>query len=671
MLPVMTSTTTSSNLNQAEAAGGRYRPDIDGLRAVAVLPVVFYHYGIAPFSGGFVGVDVFFVISGYLITQLIWTEMGERRFTFLNFYERRIRRIFPALFAVMAASFVAALFILFPKDFDDYARSLVATAAFVSNFHFWGEVGYWDAAATQKPLLHTWSLAVEEQFYLLFPAILLYLRPRGKALALWVLGGLLVASLGFAVVGAYRWPATTFYLLPMRFWELLIGCVLAVGKFRTPENPLLRNAISAIGFALIAWAVFALTDDSAFPGANAIPPCLGAALIVYAGSGGKTLVNRALSMRLPVIVGLISYSLYLWHWPIYVYALQIQPNGLTTLQTWLAIAASVALAALSWRYVEQPFRRSASHLSSRTLFRLAGAGAAMAIALGAAGWTMGGLPQRYSPAIQRILAEANDWEPRRSTCFNRSPSRIVRGDACLIGAKGAKPDFLLWGDSHADALLPAVSDAAASKGRAGYVAAHGHCAAALGVSWSKAKECVAFNAAVAKIAMRPEIKTVVLDARWAPDAGEPGVRKGATDIAELTDSQSTMSSPAETRAAFIRGMTRTVRMLAAAHKQIIIVGGTPEFPMPVPTELAKMALYGKQWPLVPTRAEYLARQEPVYAIFENLQRRYKLTIVHPEDVFCPGTICVAMLDGRPLFRDYSHMSVFGARHLTPLFKPLF
>jgi peptidoglycan/LPS O-acetylase OafA/YrhL len=659
-------TIADSNFNRIEAVGGHYRPDIDGLRAVAVLPVVFYHYSVPPFSGGFVGVDVFFVISGYLITGLIWNEIRAGSFSLLDFYERRVRRIFPALFAMLAVTTLASAFLLFPHTLLRFAISLLATAGFVSNFHFWGEAGYWAADSVDKPLLHTWSLAVEEQFYLLFPGLLYLLRTVSSQRMVWVLGGMLLISMAISVVGVYFAPISTFYLLPARFWELLIGGVLAVGRFPVPTSNLARNALSVIGLLLIAWAVFTLTPSSLFPGANAIPPCLGTALIIYAGSGEPIAINNLLAARWVVFIGLISYSLYLWHWPIYVLAEALLPGSLNAGETALAIAASFVLAVLSWQYVEKPFRGRSSPISRKALFITAGSAIAVAV-LASVGLTAArGLPQRFDAATRTILAEVDDYEPLRSRCFDLSPQKVAKGAVCKIGANKAAPSFLLWGDSHADALMPAIEDAALKQNKTGFVAAHGHCAPLVGITFLDRK-CRPFNDAAMKIALGSGIDTVVLDALWASPAGEVPIvmtNLNAEDQSKLAPKNG------EERAAFSAALLRTVKMLTAAQKKVILVGPVPEFRRPVPVDLAKMRVWGGHWEIAPTRDMYLAREAFVFSVFQMAAKNPGVTIVRADRILCPGDRCLTMVNGRPLYRDTSHLSVFGSHLLTPMFDSL-
>ncbi len=658
------------NANRQHPAGARYRPDIDGLRAIAVLPVVFYHYHVWPFSGGYAGVDVFFVISGYLITALIQAELAENRFSIWNFYERRARRILPALFAVLIGTSIAALLFLFPQGLIHYAKSLLATVGFISNFQFWSDAGYFDAAAVTKPLLHTWSLAVEEQFYLLFPWLLIWLRRKSGHVRFGWLAAALGASLALSIVGVAIWPAATFFLLPARFWELMVGAVLAMGVIRPPANAALRNGLAAAGLAAIGWSVVALDAASPFPGANALAPCLGAAAIILAGSGGGTVVTTVLGLRGPVAVGLISYSLYLWHWPLYVFALTQFPQGLSASWTAGLIAASMVLAGLSWRYVEQPFRERRIGATRGQLFGMTAGAVLTCAVIGGVMWGGAGLPQRYGPAVQRILAATEESEPRQKYCFGIRPQEVSVQRLCKIGARAGTPDFLLWGDSHADAMLPAVSLAARAGGRTGLFAGRGRCPPIFGARRPDTRECEPFNDAVLKIALAKNIRTVILDARWTMDAGGAPLGPQDEGRAVFVDSQSVTSSPAETLAVFTRGLTRTVKILTDAGKQVVIVGAVPEFQMRVPQALARMILSGKSRKIAPTRDQYLARDADVRAVFAAIAKAYPVRFVHPGAILCPSGYCKAQMDGHPLYRDEHHLTVFGAKQLAPLFAPL-
>jgi peptidoglycan/LPS O-acetylase OafA/YrhL len=348
-----------------------YRPDIDGLRAIAVLSVVFCHAGVG-LPGGYVGVDVFFVISGYLITSLILKELKQETFSLADFWERRIRRILPALVAVTIAALLAGWFLLMPEAYASLGKSVAALALLISNVQFWRDTGYFEAAAEEKPLLHTWSLAVEEQFYLFVPVFLLLLARTSRlhrAVALLTLA--MIVSFGLSIYGTHRHPDATFYLLPSRAWELFVGALLAfvpigwlTGSTRCKE------LAAALGLALILIPCVLYDQSTRFPGLAAVPPVLGTALLIWSGNtstAGLPITNRCLTWRPFVAVGLISYSLYLWHWPLLAFARSQSISPLSYIDRFQLIAASLLIGAISWRYVELPFRSRKVFASRRWL----------------------------------------------------------------------------------------------------------------------------------------------------------------------------------------------------------------------------------------------------------------------------------------------------------------
>jgi peptidoglycan/LPS O-acetylase OafA/YrhL len=647
----------------------RYRPDIDGLRALAVLAVLLFHYRVPGFRGGFVGVDVFFVISGFLITGLIHGEMREGRFSLRQFYERRIRRIFPALFVMLLVATLAAAILFFPFSLVRFGKSLLATAVFASNFEFWREAGYFDVAADQKPLLHLWSIAVEEQFYLLFPALLLLIGGRSKRRVALALAALLLASLGFSIWSAHHASAAGYYLLPSRMWELMLGGLLAIGSLGDSLPRPLRELAAAAGLAMIGVATFAFSSHAPFPGYAALLPCLGAALILAAGEGAA--INRALSLRPVVFVGLISYSLYLWHWPVYVFGRALLFRAPTPAEAALLIGLSVALAALSWRLVEQPFRSRQWRWPSLALFRGAGAAMATAAACAVAFLVTAGLPQRYPANIRAILAEATDHEPRMHECFGLTAQDVRAGHLCRIGAAASEASFLLWGDSHADALLPAVQSLARQRGRSGLFAGTDSCPPLLGVKRADTAKCEGFNNAVAELATSPAIKEVILEARWAKNAEGSSFGEESGGRVHIYDDVSQGRTEAETRAVFYRGLERTVAALSHAGKKVVLVASVPEVGFPVPPVLARARMADPNATLTTSAALYRARQKFVLWAFAQMKQRYGVEIVYPERAFCGDGTCKVALNGRPLYRDAHHLSVYGASQLTPLLAAAF
>lgn len=334
-----------------------YREEIDGLRAVAIIPVVLFHAGFEWFSGGFIGVDVFFVISGYLITSIILKELTQNNFSIANFYERRARRILPALFFVLLACMPFAWFLLLPHELVDFGKSLAAVSTFSSNILFWQESNYFSADSELMPLLHTWSLAVEEQFYVIFPLLLMLFWRFGYKALIVLVTIIAIASFALSEWGLRSHQEANFYLLPSRAWELMIGALTAFYLFKRKPNfgSGLSQFLSLSGLLLILTGIFLLDKDDLFPGVYALLPTLGSTFIILFASKG-TIVNQILSNKLMVLIGLISYSAYLWHQPLFAFArIAIQDEIKPLLLTALCVLPFI-LAYLSWRWVEKPFR---------------------------------------------------------------------------------------------------------------------------------------------------------------------------------------------------------------------------------------------------------------------------------------------------------------------------
>jgi len=650
----------------------RYRPDVDGLRAVAILPVVLFHYRAPGFSGGFVGVDVFFVISGYLITSLVLSELNEGRFSILDFYERRIRRIFPALFLVIATAAAAGYVLLFPVAFDNFGETAITTSLFVSNLKFWEETGYFDLAASQKPLLHTWSLAVEEQFYLVFPPLLMLASRYLKRRYLIVIVPLLVLSLGFGVWSTYAAPVTAFYLLPSRLWELMLGALLAARPMPSLPAPA-RNGLALAGFASIAVAAIAFSDATPFPGAAALLPCCGAALIILAGTHGETPVNRALSTAPAVLIGKISYSLYLWHWPILIYARHALGRDPNAIESAASIAASFAVSYLSWRYVEQPFRRRAVFPARASLFLGAGAAILAASAAGAVIGIWKGVPQRFDAPTRALLAVEEGRNP--IVCPGAVSMATVTDPPCILGASSdATYSFLLWGDSHADAISPSLSQAAKAFGQMGLKAGHDACPPLLGV-WnmtrSQCGDTLKRNDDILAVIRKYDVKTVILSARWATYARGTFVKLEEDPKIFLNDAQSHEVSFAEDGRVFARALKRTVETLRGEGRRVVIVGPWPEPGLRVPEMLAKARLFGTSTEIGPTREEFMQRQEIVFDAFGQFAGDEGIEILATHEELCAEARCKVALNGEPLYWDDDHLSRLGASRLEPVFARIF
>lgn len=431
-----------------------YRADIDGLRGIAVLVVVLFHAFPSLIAGGFVGVDIFFVISGYLISTILMTAFANGSFSYADFYARRARRIFPALVLVMASTLAFGWIALFPDELKLLGKHVVGGAAFVSNIFLWFEVGYFDTAAETKPLLHLWSLGIEEQFYIVWP-ILLALAFRWRASVLWLTVAMLVLSFGVNVGGIERFPGATFYSIASRAWELLVGALLACLSLRqappllaVTRNPARRGLLSVAGLGAIVAACLLVKGGAGFPGWWALLPTLGAAALIAAGP--QAWVNRAiLSNRVLVWVGLISYPLYLWHWPLLSFAQIVESGVPAPAIRIVAVLAAVLLAWLTYGLVEQPIRQRRRH-GARIAVVLALAVAAVG---GFGGWIYlnDGLPQRArivdNANLQKSLVIVEDTASAAACKQEYGFDTIY--EYCQKSQAGQPPTVALIGDSHA------------------------------------------------------------------------------------------------------------------------------------------------------------------------------------------------------------------------------
>lgn len=455
-----------------------YRPEIDGLRALAVVPVILFHAGFPAFSGGFIGVDIFFVISGYLITTILLGEFNKGTFTLKGFYERRARRILPVLFFILGVTFIAGFFILLPQDMKGFSGSLLATATFWSNIYFWQKSGYFGGAAEMKPLLHTWSLGVEEQYYIFFPVFLMFAWKFGYRKILVMLAALFVISLAGGHLGGLNKSMGAFFLLPTRCWELLIG-IFAAFYLARPDvknfSQNINNALGLLGLTMICAPVFLFDKETIVPGLPLLLPTLGAALIILFAKTG-TIPARLLSFKPVVWIGLISYSAYLWHQPLLALARHYEDHSLTNTLALTLCAATFVLAALSWRYVEQPFRRK-DYLTRKHIFKYSLIGILIFSALGLGGKVTRGYEalwlSRQSETTQKtyhVLKRDKDY----GNFGTDASSRYYDDGKCRFNVEGLSEKdeerlldcfkkhgkgYAVIGDSHAVDLFGAVISA--------------------------------------------------------------------------------------------------------------------------------------------------------------------------------------------------------------------
>ncbi len=673
MRAVSSSSTTASGKPIA------YRPDLDGLRAIAVLSVVFFHFNLPNFGGGYVGVDIFFVISGYLITSIIVGGLEAGNFSFACFYERRIRRIIPALVVMLVAVSIAAIAMFPPKELAQFGLSAAAAAAFCSNIFFAFQTNYFAGPDTTMPLLHTWSLGVEEQFYILCPLLLFACFRMGSRLAVSVLVVILaVASLGYSEWGTNsKYASQLFYLLQSRAWELMFGAILALGLVPGIANRWLRDVLGLVGVGMIAFAVTQFSSVTPFPGLWATVPCIGALLVIHSGQQRDTAVYRLLGLQPLVFIGLISYSLYLWHWPVFAFAEAYIGRPISSGETLILIALSIALATASWRYVERPFRSVGGEatFSPRAYF-VGGLGAlGLAASVGGVIYLGDGLQGRLGPEALQVYLASRDHNPLRSECLGGSGPRPAAASRCTKPSLGSGDgyDIVVWGDSHADALFPAIAMIGEPRGLATRQVAKKACPPLLGAERVSAgwrthaigkSACARFNAALLQELMEgPRPGLVVIVARWSMYA------ETSTDFAGgrrvfLVDEQSEQLDSETTRKVLSRALARTVDAVTALGIRVLLIGQPPEFFQdPSDCFVERSILH---------RDVSGCLSQPRHLVDQRLQSSKEIlrevaaggsaaSYVSLDSVLCDDQVCRTWQDGQPLYEDRSHIGLAGAR----------
>ena len=619
-------------------ASSAYRPDIDGLRALAVIPVCLFHAGLPVFPGGFVGVDVFFVISGYLMASVIGRDLSDSAFSILDYYERRVRRIFPALVVVLAFTALMASAYLTPKFLRAFGDTLVASALFASNVVFWRKSeNYFDATTELDPLLHLWSLSVEEQFYILFPVVLAVAWRFGRRVVFALVAGALAASLALSIWGVANAPTATFYLLPTRAWELLAGAIVALwpaGGTRPSLAVLVNNCAGLLGLVLILWAMIFFNPGTAFPGAAAIVPCLGAVLLIHSGRDGATLAARLLSVRPLTFVGGISYSLYLWHWPLLVFAagqgwMERSPAFAST----MIIVVSGFIAWASQRWVEQPFRRRDGVVSGNGLCAGAVASMALVAAFGVFARGSNGWPARF-PGIAAVAIEpqlAGEQPEGDGWCFV-DRREDWSDDRCFLSRRS--PDkALLWGDSFASHYAYGFS-ATGSTDFDVLQYTSPQCPPVFGYDAASRPACAAFNSPVPSIIARHGITTVIMAANWHSYVSRRKMR--------LEDIQG------------------TIDILRRAGARVVLVGQSPVFAFAFPDEYF-FSVYGSPGGDGPYTG----------ALAVNPDINRGMSAVAKPDVFfdalaplCKGGKCVFKDEGLYLFGDHGHFTQAGSARMV-------
>jgi peptidoglycan/LPS O-acetylase OafA/YrhL len=645
-----------------------YRAEIDGLRAIAVVSVVLFHAKVGPFTGGYVGVDIFFVISGFLITSILVKDLASATFSFAGFYERRIRRIFPALFTVVLAAAVAGWFILTPQDYKQFGLSMGYMGVFLSNVYFKRNAGYFGPAAETQPLLHTWSLAVEEQFYTIAPlALLLLYRFAWKARAA-VFIALSIASLAFAAYGvSQEWPSA-FYFLQSRAWELMLGMLLALGIIPNVTSRSIANGLGMFGLAIIAWAVMAYTPETPFPGVAALLPCVGAALVIHSTSAATTWTQRLLSLPPAVFFGKISYSLYLWHWPLLAFAAYEWGAELHTTGRVGLIAIAVLLATLTWAFIESPARRMPGGPRQRRAFAAGATAIAICVAAGFAIKKTDGIVSRLPPELQLLTRQAATEPSSSEPCSSDHTSGQQPEDGCILGDKSrSTATFVLWGDSHADVIANELSNVAKAAGLKGLLIATGGCPPLLGLenlSRLTFGKCIDANAAIREVLQRPEIRDFIIDARWAVYSEG----KGPGGTVSVRARRFVDADDAANRAAFAALLRDTVKAITATGRSVTLIGPVPELKFNLPTTIIKDRMHGRSGAYALQRAEFDSRQVFVMQTLADLEPLPNVRVLYPDKSLCDRNFCNTVENGTILYKDDNHLNPQGVKKLGVLLR---
>ena len=628
-----------------------YREDIDWLRAIAVLAVVAFHFEAPAVFGGFVGVDIFFVISGYLITGIIQSELQGGGFSFARFYERRVRRLLPALYAMVALTAIPSFHYLLTSERAEFFRSVAAVVTFTSNFFFWFQTGYFDHAAVEKPLLHTWSLAVEEQFYLALPLMLWGLArvARGRRIAL----PAAVGALGLASFTLCIWlmnsdrSANAFFMSPPRAWEFLIGGLVA-----TPGFPVLRHALAqqiarGIALLLIAIPIFSLRQGPGFPGFNALAPCISAAMFIWSGIGVPSLKRSGYSpLTIAKFFGQISYSLYLWHWPLFTFA-RFSKNSLVLDGTdkVALFALTVMISYLSWRFVEQPFRTKSLAPTRRAAFQVAGLASVVLLAGGIVGIVLSRTPSDADrAALQLESYNSYNYQPlyRFGDCF--APANGVFGDSCLALATG-KTNWLLWGDSLAAHYFHGLRKATDPQSVNILQATQAACMPTLNATAQGNASCRGFAAQMEAFFRDHKPDLVVMSADWLEYARAPRFDGMIADLRQ------------------------TISRLNELGMAVVVLGPAVQFRARLPSMLMRAHLRA-----IEARPDDFVLPD-IFALDDQMKAALpahaKFAYISVLDAVCPSRQCPLTVDGGiPLSWDHAHLTAEGSSYVMDRLAPM-
>ena len=629
-----------------------YRSDIDGLRSIAVFLVILDHAGFALFSGGFVGVDVFFVISGFLITGIVHRAITAGKFSMGSFLGRRMKRLLPALLLTVGVTAVAFTFVMLPSDLVNLYGSVIWVVLYLGNFFFWRVYGgYFGANAEEAPLLHTWSLAIEEQYYLIWPITLLVIvRLLSERAAVYAVGALFLLAVFVSQLGTEMSFGAAYYLLPTRFFELLLGSWLALAWGRLPQlNRVAVQMLSVAGIVMIGISSIAFDAETAFPGYSALLPVVGTALVIFARGG---VVNGVLSLKPFVFTGRISYSMYLWHWPILTLLHYLAIELFLLLQL-AVIGLTYVLSILSWKYVEQPLRYSDMQDFKSISMRLFVVPGSLLIGLSLVGISLGGFPDKFPPDVLRMEAAltSHPEEYRRGCHVAVRDSETLPDEKCVFGAHDKdRVNLLVLGDSHANHFVPFIEVLAEQAEIVGQDYTMDACIPVMDLAWGdnsyREKRCRERNQIAFGYVESGDFDYVVLASAWPQlPLTESGRRDERTRV-------------------FEERLKDTLSRIIASGAVPVVVEGMPDLGETEPKCPIRKRLYNADLDckVEDRRNIYFSRLMDDFGVMFP-----ELKVLRPRDLICRNLTCETELDGIPLFRDAGHLNLEGSRLLGRLY----
>ena len=637
----------------------KYRAEIDGLRGLAVVPVILFHAGFELFSGGFVGVDVFFVISGYLITIILIEDLENKRFSIVNFYERRARRILPALTVMVLVTIALGWFVLTPYFYRDLLQTTVAISIFASNILLFIKSGYFSAISELKPFLHTWSLAVEEQYYIFFPIFLAFTWRLGRSTVFWMIAFLCFASL---LLSEWSWrvnESANFYLLHTRAWELFSGSLAAfiVQKQGVQKN----DKLAILGLVAIVFSIFFYDKTTPFPSLYTLVPVLGVVLLVlYADK--ETLAAKLLSTKAFVGIGLISYSAYLWHQPIFALMRHSTITELSVYHYIIAIGMVLTVSFLSWKFVEQPFRNK-SRVKSKEVLGLSFVSISLMLLIGLVGHIKLGFPERLSYETNLISKGAFDKNPRKNECYFLEKLNGLQ-NACVIGAiEKTMPSIAIIGNSHGDMFAQSLSDSLRSEGLAAYNLSFQGCSPVNFEDESNSfSENMCYELVLDFLSEHKEISSVIVSFRWASL-----INGTQYDVEFINNDEELLSQDMINKRAEV--VARKVEELAKLEKHIVIIYPVPEPGEDVPNFVTKQRmLFDASFTLRVPYETFKERNDIAYAALDSVDGIERISRIYPSSVLCEESLnghCETVIGGYSVYYDDNHLSNYGASLITP------